>query len=159
MATVPVFQTGEGGFDSPAPLHRSKREESSADRLPSSRRCIARTSQSWRLFGQARAGYAPASSFSFFFFFFFAPSTQGERARLLTGNEAGSIPAGRANSMPARSGNNADSKPAKERSIRLRRCQYELSGAMVERRGTRLQSGTTPVRVRLAPPAFRWWPW
>lgn len=62
----------------------------------------------------------------FLFFFFFAPSTQGERARLLTGNEAGSIPAGRANSMPACSGNDADSKPAKERSIRLRRCQQDM---------------------------------
>jgi hypothetical protein len=90
LATVPVFQTGEGGFDSPAPLHRSKREESRADRLPSSRGCIAGISQSWRPFGRARAGYAPASSF-------FAPSTQGERARPLTGTEAGSIPAGRAN--------------------------------------------------------------
>jgi hypothetical protein len=66
------------------------------------------------------------SRFLFFLFFFFAPSTQGERARLLTGNEAGSIPAGRANSMPACSGNDADSKPAKERSIRLRRCQQDM---------------------------------
>jgi hypothetical protein len=155
LATAPVFQTGEGGFDSPAPLHLvqlSKREESlEPDRLPSSRGCRGGTSQSWRLFGRARAGYAPApfSSFRFSLRFSFAPSTQGERARLLTGNEAGSIPAGRANAIPARSGNNADSKPAKERSIRLRRCQFARwqSGQC---RG--LQNRCTAVRFRLARP-------
>jgi hypothetical protein len=92
------------------------------------------------------------SRFLFFLFFFFAPSTQGERARLLTGT-GWFDSSGASQSEPARSGNTADSKPAKERSIRLRRCQSR-HGAMVEGRGTRLQSGPMPVRVRLAPPEF-----
>jgi hypothetical protein len=90
------------------------------------------------------------SRFLFIFLSLFAPSTQGERARLLTGNEAGSIPAGRANTIPARSGNGADSKPAQERSIRLRRCQFARwqSGQC---RG--LQNRCRAVRFRLARPS------
>ena len=69
--------------------------------------------------------------------FVVAGSTQGERARLLTGNEVGSIP-----TLPAiyPSGiyrrvlvNDTDSKPVKESSILLRRCR-SCHASQMERR-------------------------
>ena len=61
-----------------------------------------------------------------------AASNQGECTALLKRPELGSIPRLPAIS-PACSGNNADSKPAKERSIPLRRCHLCAAGRSVRR--------------------------
>ena len=78
-----------------------------------------------------------------------AGSTQGERARLLTGNEVGSIP-----TLPAISlgiyrrvlVNDADSKPAQESSILLRRCQSISSGDVREQANP---AGREPASERI----------
>jgi hypothetical protein len=82
---------------------------------------------------------------------FFAPSTQGERARLLPGNEAGSIPAGRAN--PSRRVLGTARIPNPRRSVR-----FASAGASLRCDGRRARhppaKRDNAVRIRLAPPAF-----